>query len=244
MKTTIVIPTYNEASNVPKLVKEIFDLGIEGIHILVVDDNSPDGTGQVAEDLAKEYPGRVGVIHREGKLGLATAYLTGFARALKEKSDYICEMDADFSHQPSYLPQFLDKLKDYDVAVGSRYTKGGSVDPTWGFGRKVMSGLGNFYARLITGMKVKETTGGFKCFRRKVLESLDFSRIRSRGYAFQMEVAYACEKLGFRVVEVPILFRERAMGQSKMSWAIFWEALWLPWKIRFSKPWKPLKRQS
>jgi len=241
VKTTVVIPTYNEAANLPRLVQELLGLGIEGLHILVVDDNSPDGTGEVAEALARDHPGRIGVIHRQGKQGLATAYFAGWARALEEGADYIIEMDADFSHSPSYIPQFLDKIQEYDVVVGSRFVKGGSVDPGWGLGRKLLSRLGNLYARLITGLKVKDTTAGFKCFRREVLAALDFSLIKSRGYIFQTEVAYACQRLGFRVTEVPISFRQRAAGESKMSFKIFYEALWRPWRIRLHPP---LKRRG
>ncbi|MFH1485282.1 MAG: polyprenol monophosphomannose synthase, partial [Chloroflexota bacterium] len=201
--------------------------------VLVVDDGSPDGTGEVADALARKHPGRISVLHRAGKQGLASAYIAGFKRALEDGADVIVEMDADLSHSPHYVPQLLEKLHDYDVAVGSRYVAGGQVDPRWSSRRKFLSWAGNVYARWITGLKVKETTGGFKAFRRQVLQSLDLDGMESKGYAFQVEVAYACQKKGFHVAEVPITFQERGSGRSKMSWRIVWEAFWRVWHLRW-----------
>ena len=227
------MPTYNEAENLPQIVPALLSLGIEGLNILVVDDNSPDGTGQVAEELRLKYPGRVEVLHRGRKLGLGTAYVTGFAHALAQGADYIFEMDADFSHPPEMVRTFLQKIVDCDVVVGSRYTLGGALDPKWSLWRRFLSWGGNVYARLVTGLKVRDTTAGFKCFRRQVLESLDLSRIHSDGYAFQVEMAYLCQKKGFRVVEVPITFLDRTHGQSKMSFRIIWEAMWRVWQLKW-----------
>lgn len=232
MKVIVVTPTYNEAENLPGLVDQLLSLGIEGLEILVVDDASPDGTGEIAEQLARRHPGRLQVLHRKAKLGLASAYIAGFRRALEDGADVIIQMDADFSHSPHYLPQLLEKLKDHDVAIGSRYVAGGATDRRWGWRRRFLSRAGNVYARWVTGLKVKEVTGGFRAFRREALEKLDFSAIQSKGYAFQIETAYALQKQGFRMAEVPIIFQERGAGRSKMSWRIIWEALWRVWQLR------------
>lgn len=234
MKVMIVIPTYNEADNLPKIVAELFPLAIEGLEILVVDDNSPDGTGQIADELAERYPGQIHVIHRRAKLGLGTAYVAGFRYALGHRADYIVEMDADFSHSPSYIPQFLEKIKDYDVVVGSRYVPGGQLDEKWGLGRYLLSWWANsVYTRLILGLQVKDVTAGFKCFRRRVLEAIDLSTIHSGGYIFQVEMAYLCEKKGFRVLEIPIYFEDRQIGQSKMSMPVKLEAVWRVWELKW-----------
>lgn len=234
MKVMIVIPTYNEADNLPKIVAELFPLAIEGLEILVVDDNSPDGTGQIADELAERYPGQIHVIHRRAKLGLGTAYVAGFRYALEQGADYIVEMDADFSHSPSYIPQFLEKIKDYDVVVGSRYVPGGQLDEKWGLGRYLLSWWANsVYTRLILGLQVKDVTAGFKCFRRRVLEAIDLSTIHSGGYIFQVEMAYLCEKKGFRVLEIPIYFEDRQIGQSKMSMPVKLEAVWRVWELKW-----------
>ena len=233
MKVMIVMPTYNEAENLPEMVSALLSLGIEGLELLIVDDNSPDGTGDLAESFAREYPGRIHVIHREGKLGLGTAYITGFRYALCHEADFVFEMDADFSHSPSYIPKMLEAAKDCDVVVGSRYIPGGGVDGKWSPWRRFLSWWGNsIYARLILGLEVHDSTAGFKCFRRSALESLDLDKISSQGYAFQVEVAYACERKGLRVKEVPIIFPDRVRGKSKMSANIGLEAAWRVWEIR------------
>ncbi len=234
MKVMVVIPTYNEADNLPKIVAELFSLDIEGLEILVVDDNSPDGTGQIADDLAERYPGQIHVIHRRAKLGLGTAYVAGFRYALEHRADYVVEMDADFSHSPLYIPQFLANIKDYDVVVGSRYVSGGQLDEKWGLGRYLLSWWANsVYTRLILGLQVKDVTAGFKCFRRRVLEAIDLSIIHSGGYIFQVEMAYLCEKKGFRVLEIPIYFEDRRIGQSKMSMMVKLEAAWRVWELKW-----------
>ncbi len=232
MKAVVIMPTYNEAENLPPMVEQLFSLGIEGLHLLVIDDNSPDGTGQLAEDLARQHPGYIEVVHRSGKLGLGTAYLLGFQRALDRGADYIIEMDADFSHPPQAVPMMLEKIKDYDVVIGSRYAPGGSVDERWGLRRRLLSSGGNWYARRVTGLPVHDATGGFKCFRRQALADLDLSRVKSDGYAFQVEVNYACHRKGYRMLEVPIHFQERIHGQSKMSLGIIVEAAWRVWEMR------------
>ena len=234
MKATVVVPTYNEAQNLPGLLEQVFSLGIDSINLIIVDDNSPDGTGKLAEDLAKKYPGRMEIIHRKGKMGLASAYIAGFRLALERGAEAIFEMDADFSHSPEYLPRFLEKLENCDVVVGSRYIRGAALDPHWNLWRKWLSRAGNSYVRLVTGLKVKDTSAGFKCFRRWVLEGLALDSIRSEGYAFQIEVAYMCQKKGYKVEEVPIFFSQRASGKSKMSSKIILESLWRPWRLRLS----------
>jgi len=232
LKTIVVTPTYNEAENLPKLVDEILSLGLRDLEILIVDDNSPDGTGQIADQLQEKYPRQVEVIHRQGKLGLGTAYVTGFTRALEKGAETIIEMDADFSHSPQSIPGLVDKIKDYDVVIGSRYISGGEVDPNLSLWRRFLSRAGNSYVRLITGLKVRDATSGFRCFKREVLQGIDLSRVRSTNYAFQIEMAYRCQRKGYRLAEVPISFRARSRGQSKISWGIIGEALWRAWQIR------------
>lgn len=233
MKTMVVMPTYNEADNLVQMVAELMTLQLDGLEILIIDDNSPDGTGQIAEELAVQYPNKLHVIHRHGKMGLGTAYITGFRYALEEGGDYIIQMDADFSHSPSYLPLFLDKIRECDMVIGSRYVAGGGVDKRWSTWRRFLSWGGNVYARLITGLRVRDTTGGFRCFRRQALLDLDLERIRSEGYAFQIEMAYACQKKGLRLCEMPIYFEDRSMGRSKMSSLIILEAMWRVWQMRW-----------
>jgi dolichol-phosphate mannosyltransferase len=234
MKTTVVIPTYNEATNLPAIVAELLSEGIGGLEILVVDDASPDGTGEVADRLAERYPEIIRVIHREGKLGLGTAYICGFRDALEHGADYIIQMDADFSHSPSYIPQFLEAIQDYDVVVGSRYVAGGRLDDRWGPGRYLLSWWANaIYARVILGLQVQDATAGFKCWRRRVLETIDLDTIRSSGYVFQVEMAYVAEKQGYRILEIPIYFEDRRIGQSKMTTRVKLEAAWRVWEIRW-----------
>ncbi len=234
-KVIVVVPTYNEARNLAELADALFRLPIEGLEMMVIDDGSPDGTGQIAEELALQRAGKVHVVHRAGKLGLGTAYVEGYKRALAMGADFVLQMDADFSHDPRYVPTLLDAAKGADVAVGSRYVRGGGSDPTWGWRRRALSGWGNWYARRVTGLKVKDVTSGFKCFRRGALEALDLGALSSQGFGFQVEVAYACQGAGLRAVEAPIIFYERRKGFSKMSFGIVWEALWKVWQVRFSR---------
>jgi dolichol-phosphate mannosyltransferase len=233
MKTMVVMPTYNEADNLVPMIAELMTLDLNGLEILIIDDNSPDGTGQIADELAAQYADKVHVIHRPGKMGLGTAYITGFRHALEDGTDYVIQMDADFSHSPSYLPLFLDKIQECDVVIGSRYIAGGGVDESWSPWRRFLSWGGNFYARLVTGLRIQDTTGGFRCFRRQALLDLDLERIRSEGYAFQIEMAYACQKKGLRLCEIPIHFEDRSMGRSKMSSWIILEAMWRVWQMKW-----------
>ena len=230
----VVVPTFNEADNLPTLVGELLALDLSQLKILVVDDNSPDGTGQVADDLVKRHPDRVHVIHREGRMGLGTAYITGFGYAIEQGVDYIVQMDADFSHSPSYIPQMLDQIDGYDLVVGSRYVSGGSLDERWGFGRYFLSWWANsVYTRMILGLKVKDATAGFKCWRRTTLEGIGLHRVNSNGYVFQVEMAFLTEKLGYRFLEIPIYFEDRRIGHSKMSMPVKIEAALRTWQIRW-----------
>lgn len=228
----VVLPTYNERENLPVMIETLRNLGIEGLEVLVVDDNSPDGTGKLADELRESHPTTIHVAHRPGKMGLGPAYIDGFKRAIGLGADFIVEMDADFQHDPQVLHQFRRWIEEYDVVVGSRYIAGGSVEKRWSLPRKVLSRGGSIYARLILGLKVSDPTGGFKCFRASALEQLDLDRIRSSGYAFQIEMSYACQRAGLRVKEVPIHFTDRVRGQSKMSSRIAVEAAWRVWQIK------------
>jgi dolichol-phosphate mannosyltransferase len=230
---TVVTPTFNEAENLPKLVSALFDLPLPGLKILVVDDNSPDGTGDLAEDLAAAYPGSLGVLHRAGKLGLGTAYISGFSRALDEGAEAIAQMDADFSHPPEKLLELLEVLQHCDIALGSRYAPGGAVDERWPLWRKGLSSFGNLYARTILGLPVRDATGGFKVWRRETLQGMPLERVRSNGYAFQVEMAYIAYRLGYTFDEVPFYFADRRWGQSKMSFRIQREAAIRVWQMRF-----------
>lgn len=229
MRTVICIPTYNERENLPSLAEEI--LATTGADIMVLDDNSPDGTGQVADLLAKKDP-RVSVVHRKQKEGLGRAYLDGFRRAIDAGYDRIFEMDADFSHQPRYLPELFVALDNADVVVGSRYVAGGGTE-NWGLRRRTLSQGGNVYARTVLGMPYRDVTAGFVGFRRHVLEAIDLSSIASEGYAFQIELKYRAHRLGFTIVEVPIVFFDRVAGSSKMSRRIVTEAVWRVAELRF-----------
>jgi dolichol-phosphate mannosyltransferase len=230
LKTTIVVPTYNEAENLPKLVEAVFALPNE-INILVVDDNSPDGTGDIAEKLKAETHGRVQVLHRKGKLGLGSAYIQGFQQAIQDGADFIGQMDADFSHPIDKLPELIQAAGQYDFALGSRYVKGGSLDEKWPAWRKALSGFGNFYARTILGMKIKDVTGGYRLWRKETLAAMPLERVRSNGYIFQVEMAYVATHLGFKCKEIPIHFAERRLGQSKMSFRIQIEAAFRTWAL-------------
>jgi dolichol-phosphate mannosyltransferase len=233
MKTTVVMPTYNEAGNLERMVETLFGLALPGLNVIVVDDSSPDGTGLIADELSARYPGKVLAMHRPGKMGLGTAYVTGFRRALAEGADFVIEMDADFSHPPTALRTFLELIRDADVVVGSRYVSGGKVDDQWSPWRRFLSWGGNVYARAVTGLKVHDATAGFKCFRASALAGIALERVRSDGYAFQVEMAYACQRKGYRVREVPITFLDRTHGKSKMSGRIISEAAWRVWQMKF-----------
>jgi len=232
----LILPTYNEAENVNAIVlaagEVLAGASPDGYRILVVDDGSPDGTGRLADELAAENDS-VQVLHRTEKNGIGPAYLAGFRHALAEGAGYVMEMDSDFSHDPADLARLLEAVQGgADLALGSRYVSGGGVSD-WGLLRRFVSEGGSTYARLVLGLRVKDLTGGFKCFRREVLEAIHFDSVRSQGYAFQVELTYRAVQAGFRVVEVPILFRDRQHGQSKMSWRIAAEAMWLVPRLRF-----------
>lgn len=231
MKTAVIIPTYNEKGNIEKLIPEIFSLGTEGLEIVVVDDNSPDGTGKIVEDL-KRRDIRIHLLSHPRKMGLGTAYLAGFRYALSQGAEHIFEMDADFSHDFRAIPKFLEAIQDHDLVIGSRYKDGISIT-NWPIGRLAMSLLANKYAALVTGVALTDMTSGFKCYRRKVLEEIDLSKIRSNGYSFQIEMKYRAHKKNFSIREIPIVFSGRHSGTSKISRRIVWEAFWLPWKLRF-----------
>jgi dolichol-phosphate mannosyltransferase len=227
-KPYIVIPTYNERENIENLVIDILNLKL-GIHIIIVDDNSPDGTGEIADKLAQKFP-EVKVIHRERKSGLGTAYVKGFKTALENGADVIFEMDADYSHDPKYIPEFLKAIEKYDVVIGSRYTNGISI-VNWPIQRLFISLLANFYVRFLLGIPIKDCTSGFKCFRKEVLDSVNLSKIKSNGYAFQIEMNYLAYKKGFKIKEIPIIFVDRRTGTSKMSRKVVIEAIIIVWRL-------------
>lgn len=232
MHITIIIPTYNEAENLPKLVSALFSLNLN-LRLLIVDDNSPDGTGEIADTLSADYPERVEVLHREGKLGLRTAYLSGIGLALATDTDAIAQMDADFSHEPERLLEMAEMLKNRDVVLGSRYVPGGRVDANWPRWRKALSAFGNFYARTILGFKLRDVTTGYRLWRRETLEGMPLNRIQSSGYVFLVEMAYMAYSLGYRFGEVPIYFADRQWGKSKMSFKIQLEAAFRIWQVRW-----------
>src|SRR6266513_4177089 len=229
-RALVVIPTYNEAGNVPSLIPQVLAQDSR-LEILVVDDNSPDGTGRIAAGLAAQEP-RVHVLHREEKLGLGTAYITGFKWALERGYDYVFEMDADFSHDPAHLKEFLKAVAQADLVLGSRYLNGKVTVVNWPMGRLLLSYCANIYARWITGLRVWDLTGGFKCFRRRVLEAIDLSRVRSNGYEFAMVMRGRAWREGFTLKEVPIVFVDRTEGQSKMNRGIVREAVWMVPRLR------------
>jgi dolichol-phosphate mannosyltransferase len=228
-RALVIIPTYNESTNLPLIVPQILKQD-ERIEILVVDDNSPDGTGDLADRLAEADP-RIHVMHRSAKQGLGRAYIAGFGWALEQGYDFIFEMDADFSHDPAYLPRFLAAVGDADLVIGSRYKTGVNVI-NWPVSRLLLSLGANLYARLVTGLPLTDSTGGFKCFRRRVLEALSLERVHSNGYAFQIEMSFRAWKKGFRLLEIPIIFTDRIEGHSKMSRRIVREAIWMVWLLR------------
>lgn len=217
MSVTVVVPTYNERANLPAMAQALLGLPVAGLRLLVVDDASPDGTGVVADELAAASAGRISVLHRQGRRGLGLAYLDGFRLALRDGAEAVVQMDADFSHAPLDVPRLLAELALCDVAVGSRYTAGGSLDDLWGQGRRALSRSANAYARTLLGLRTRDATAGFKAWRRSALERIDLDRIGSNGYLFMVEMAYVCERLGLKVCEIPIHFSERRAGRSKMS---------------------------
>jgi dolichol-phosphate mannosyltransferase len=230
-RAVIIIPTYNEKENAARIIEAVLAQDPR-LEILVVDDGSPDGTGDIVAGIGATEP-RVHLLRRERKLGLGTAYIAGFRWALERKYDFIFEMDADFSHDPGHLPQFLSAIEGADVVLGSRYREGKVTVVNWPIGRLLLSYYANVYARMVTGLPLWDATGGFKCFRRHVLESIDLSRVHSNGYAFQIEVNYRVWKRGFHIVEIPIVFVDRTEGSSKMSKAIVREAVWMVWRMRW-----------
>jgi dolichol-phosphate mannosyltransferase len=227
----LILPTYNEAENIGPFVAAVLENLPANARVLIVDDSSPDGTGEIADRMAAEHEA-VGVLHRPLREGLGPAYIAGFREALAGGAELILEMDSDFSHEPAYLPSLLEAIEGADLAIGSRYVPGGGVGD-WGAVRRAISRGGSTYSRLVLGVEVKDMTGGFKCFRREVLEAIDLDAIRSKGYAFQVELTYRVVQKGFRVVEVPIVFRDRRVGSSKMSRAIVAEAIWRVPLLRF-----------
>ena len=232
-RALVIVPTYNEAENLPLIVPLILEQD-ERIEVLVVDDNSPDGTGDMADEMAAANP-RVHVLHREGKLGLGTAYLTGFKWALERDYEFIFEMDADGSHDAKHLPEFLAAIPDADLVLGSRYLKGRVTVVNWPMTRLLLSYSANIYARVVTGLKLYDATGGFKCFRRRVLEAIDLDEVHSNGYSFQIEMSFRAWRKGFRIVEIPIVFVDRVEGTSKMSGGIVREAVWMVWLLRLKR---------
>jgi len=227
----VIIPTYNEHENLPMIVPQILEQDPR-IEVLVVDDNSPDGTGELADALASADQ-RVHVLHRTGKQGLGTAYVAGFRWAIAHGFDYVFEMDADFSHDPRHLPTFLNEVCDADLVIGSRYLDKRVTVVNWPMTRLLLSYFANVYARWITGLRLWDSTGGFKCYRRRVLESVDLDRVRSNGYSFQLEMSFRAWRKGFRLKEITIVFTDRSHGQSKMSRGIVWEAVWMVWRLRW-----------
>jgi dolichol-phosphate mannosyltransferase len=229
----VIIPTYNEKNNIEALLHAVY-ITIPDIHVLIVDDHSPDQTGElVGRLISQDYPEQLHLLQRTGKLGLGTAYIAGFHWALQRSYDYIFEMDADFSHNPKYLAEFVKAMATSDVVLGSRYVDGGGVT-NWGLLRRLISRGGSFYSRTILGLPYRDLTGGFKCFRREVLAAIDLDTVKSNGYSFQVEMTYRAHLMGFRITEVPIVFEERAAGQSKMSRDIFFEAVLMIVKLRLA----------
>ncbi|MEA1986527.1 MAG: polyprenol monophosphomannose synthase [Candidatus Marinimicrobia bacterium] len=231
MKRLVIIPTYNEKANIEKLLNEIQTLDIENLDILIVDDNSPDGTGQIIKDMQKESD-RIFLIEREGKLGLGTAYIRGFKYALEKKYDQIAQMDADYSHDPKDLIKLFKAVGEYDWAIGSRYKSGINV-VNWPLSRLILSYGANIYSRIITGMNIKDGTAGFKCWNNRVLSKIKLDEVRSQGYSFQIEMNFRAWKAGFRFQEVPIIFIDRTLGESKMSKKIVREAIFMVWKLKY-----------
>ena len=232
MKSLIIVPTYNELENIRRLLPELMALGPD-IRVLVVDDNSPDGTGKLADELAAEND-RITVLHRPGKLGLGSAYVAGFKFAIQQDVDCVFEMDADFSHDPAMIPRFIEQIAFCDVVIGSRYISGINV-VNWPMSRLLLSYFANIYTRVVTGMTIRDTTSGYKCFRREVLEHIDLDDVRSDGYAFQIEMNFRCWRKGYRIREIPIIFVDRRSGTSKLSQGVINEAVWIVWWLRLQR---------
>ncbi len=237
-RALIIFPTYNERDNIEKIVHAVLPMDPR-INVLIVDDNSPDGTGELADKLARQMK-TVQVMHRQQKEGLGKAYLAGFRWAIREKYDFIFEMDADFSHGPEYLKDFLREIQHHDLVIGSRYISGVNVI-NWPMSRLLLSYFANVYTRVVTGLPLRDATGGFKCFRREVLESIDLEKVKSSGYSFQIEMSMRAWKKGFRIKEIPIIFYDRVAGQSKMSKKIMREAIWMVWALRLRAMFGKLK---
>ena len=230
-RSLVIIPTYNERENITKIIPAVLAQD-ENLDVLIVDDGSPDGTGAIVDQVAAENP-RVHALHRSGKLGLGTAYVAGFKWALDHDYEFIFEMDADFSHNPEVIPRFLAAIQNADLVLGSRYQNGQINVVNWPMSRLFLSYSANIYARRVTGLQVFDATGGFKCFRRRVLEAIDLDDVRSNGYAFQIEMTFRAWKKGFRIMEIPIVFVDRTEGTSKMSKKIVREAVWMVWRLRW-----------
>jgi dolichol-phosphate mannosyltransferase len=233
MKIAVIIPTYNERKNIQEIIPAVLGLNLDGLEIVVVDDNSPDKTWEIVEDIKTKDP-RVHLIKRSGKLGLGTAYLEGFRHALQNGAEYVFEMDADFSHDHNHIPIFLQEIENHDLVSGSRYVKGGKTE-NWDLKRKAVSFWGNVYSKTILGVPFKDLTTGFKCYRREVIEHLVGKNIDSIGYVFQVETTYLAHKAGFRVKEIPIIFTERRNGFSKFNFPIIWESFWKVIELRLKK---------
>lgn len=230
----VVVPTYNEAANIEAMATALLALDVPNLRILFVDDASPDGTGELADGLAAQHPERMAVLHREGARGLGRAYIAGFRYVLERGASVIVQMDCDFSHQPQDVPRLLAALADVDLVIGSRYVSGGGVDPTWGLNRRALSSWGNFYARMILGLRsIRDATAGFRAWRRETLAGIGLERILSQGYVFQVEMTYVAWKLGYRLVEIPIFFPDRRAGVSKMTIPVKVEAALRVWEVRW-----------
>jgi len=230
-RALVIVPTYNERANIAKLIESVLAQDPR-LDILIVDDGSPDGTGAIVEEIRQDSP-RVNILHRASKMGLGTAYLAGFRWGLDSGYGLMFEMDADFSHDPAHLPSFLAAIDGADLVLGSRYRNGKVTVVNWPIARLLLSYFANVYARWVTGLQLFDATGGFKLYRREVLEAIDLSAVRSNGYAFQIEVSFRAWKKGFRIVEIPIVFTDRSEGESKMSRRIVWEAVWMVWRLRW-----------
>lgn len=241
MKFVVVLPTYNEAENLPRLVSALFSLPLD-LSVLVVDDNSPDGTGAIAQDLSNKHPGKINILHREGKLGLRSAYLEGFARAFETGADAVVQMDADFSHDPAVLVEMAKRIESCDLVIGSRYVRGGSLADRWPLWRKALSAFGNTYARVILGFPLHDVTTGYRMWKRDALNGIPLDRIRSNGYVFLVEMAYLAYLMEYDIVEVPIHFSDRRWGKSKMSLKIQLEAALRVWEVRWH--YRDLRKRS
>ena len=230
-RALVIVPTYNERENITRLIGAILEQD-DRLEILVVDDGSPDGTGDIVDSIMQHEP-RVNILKRPRKMGLGTAYIAGFEWALQQGYDFVFEMDADFSHDPAHLSQFLGAIENADLVLGSRYRNGKVTVVNWPINRLLLSYCANVYARVVTGLPLWDATGGFKCFRRRVLEAIDLTQVRSNGYAFQIEMSFRAWRKHFKIVEIPIVFVDRTEGQSKMSRSIVREAIWMVWRLRF-----------